>query len=232
MFIKKILQETLNYGIVNQATIFNSLKFPSLGYLITSLLINENVETFTIPNTIFILIRCYFSLIFTIYCHRTFLEKETPKDIVDIFKWDKRKTNFLITSIAFVLGMSISSVSVFSILNFLGKFTPELNYFILLSVPMLLIFYVFARFSLIFPATAIDKDNSWSTAWHISKGNGWNLFLLFSLSILPIFVLETISSTSLIEKTFTSILSLIILFYGVSVLSNSYKVLIAETQET
>lgn len=232
MFIKKILQETLNYGIENKTTIYNSLKFPSLGILITSLLINKNAETFTVPNTILLLISGYFSIIFAVYCHRIYLKKETPKDIVDIFKWDKRKTNFLITIIVLGLVISICIVPVPFILIYLRKFVPELNAFILWFILMLPIGYVFSRFSLILPATAIDKDNSWSTAWHISKGNGWNLYLL--LVVIPwlsSFVINLISSTSFITKTFTSILSLITVFYGVSVLSNSYKVLITEHEK-
>lgn len=233
MFIKKILQETLNYGIENKTTIYNSLKFPSLGILITSLLTNKNAETFfTIPNIILLLISGYFSTIFAVYCHRIFLEKETPKDIVDILKWDKRKTNFLITLIVLALGTCICIVPVPFILIYLGKFVPELNDFILWFILTLPIGYVFSRLFLILPATAIDKDNSWSMAWHISKGNGWNLCLLiFILPMLPSFVPDFISSTSLITKIFTSIMGLIILFYGVSVLSNTYKVLIAEHEK-
>ena len=228
MFIKKILQETLTYGIENKATIFHTLKFPSLGILITSLLINEHAETFTILDTILVLIHGYFYIIFTIYCHRTFLEKETPNGLIDILKWDKRKTNFLLTTIALAIGTSICIVPIFFILIMFGNSNSEqFNHLILLSILMLPIGYVFSRFSLILPAAAIDKDNSWSIAWHLSRGNGWNLCLLISfLPIISNFILNNINSTSLITKAFATILSLIVLFYEVSILSNSYKVLI------
>ena len=98
---------------------------------------------------------------------------------------------------------------------------------------MLPIGYVFGRFSLILPATAIDGDNSWSTAWDISRGYGWSLCFLVSIfPILTSFVIDAISSTSMVTKLLTGILSIIVLFYEVSILSNSYKVLSVKEKAT
>ena len=101
------------------------------------------------------------------------------------------------------------------------------NTFIFTSVLVLPIGYVFGRLSLILPATAIDQDNSFSTAWHISKGNGWNLcFLISILPFLTGFVIDSLNSPSIVSTLFSSILSIFILFYEVSILSNSYKTLV------
>lgn len=233
MFIRKILQETLSYGIENKKGIFNSLKFPGLGILIISLFVKGNSEEMTLVSSIIIIVSTYLYIIFTVHCHRLFLGEEVPNDFVGNIKWNKRNTDFLFTMFALALSMLALTVPTFFITTTLFEHfdTNNTSNLLFISVFLLPVGYLFGRFSLVLPATATDKDNSWSTAWNISKGNGWNLCFLVSIfPMLTGFVLEHINPTSLILKFFSSILYLLVLIYEVSVLSNAYRTLNSKTK--
>ena len=232
MLIKRILIETFRFASKNKAKIFDSLKYPGIGIFLISLFNKGDSDTFTIQSIILLFVNGYFYIIFTINCHRLFLEQEVPNGLIENFKWNKRNTNFLFTSFALAISMAVFFVPVF-LISFLIFDNIDVNQFLVTFVVMLPSGYVFARLSLILPATAIDQDNSWSKAWNISRGHVWSLFFL--ISIFPFllgFVIDTISSTSIIARTLHSVLSLLLLFYEISILSNSYKSLTIKEKAT
>ena len=225
MFAKKILIETFNYGFENKAKIFDSLKYPALGIFITSLFDKDDYEKFTIKAIILLLVNGYFYILFTVNCHRLFLEKEVPNGLIESLKWNKINTNYLLATFALSIAMAAIIAPIFFIsLALLNTMNPY--QYIVTSIILLPVGYVFGRFSLILPAAAIDLDNSWSAAWDISKGYGWSLCFLVSIfPILTGFGIDAISSTSIFAKLLISMLSIVVLFYEISILSNSYKVL-------
>lgn len=232
MFVKRILIETFNYGVENKAKIFDSLKYPGFGIFITSLLSQDDSEIFTIKALILLLVNVYFYILFTVNCHRLFLEEKVPNGLIESLKWNNRSTNFLITT--FALGIAMAAIVAPIVIISLASFgTSDANLYIATSIIMLPVGYVFGRFSLILPATAIDMDNSWSTAWDISKEHGWSLCFLISIfPILTGFVINSISPTSIVSRILIAMLSIVVLFYEISILSNSYKVLYIQAKAT
>ena len=115
MFIKKILINTFKYGVENRVKIFNSLKFPGFGIIIISLFSKDDSSTFTIQSLALSLFNYYLFIIFTINCHRLFLEKEVPKSLIENLKWNKRNTNFMFTSLGLAISMAVFILPVFLI---------------------------------------------------------------------------------------------------------------------
>ena len=235
MFVKKILLDTFDYGIRNKLKIFNSLKYPGLGICITSIFSNNESDTITLQAIVLLLINGYFFIIFAVNCHRLFLEKDVPDGIFETLRWNKRNTKFLLASFVLAISMAICIVPFLfvSLPIFFNMDKSQLYFYTVKSIIMLPIGYVFSRLSLILPATAVDQNSSWSTAWAISKGYGWSLcFLVTLFPLLTGLVIDAISSTSIAAKPITAMLSIVILIYEISILSNSYKVLNVRIEAT
>ena len=235
MFIKKIFADTFKYGVENKTEIFDSLKYPGLGIFITSLFIKDDSDAFTVQAIILLLVNGYLYIIFATNCHRLFLQKKVPNGIIETLKWNKRNTNFLLTSIALAISLAVCIVPMIfiSIVIFKDVALNQLYFYTVTAILMLPIGYVFSRLSLVLPATAIGMDNSWSTSWEISKGYGWSLcFLVTIFPLLTGFVIDAISSSSMVARILTSMLSIVLLFYEISILSNSWKVLSIKAKAT
>jgi hypothetical protein len=93
---------------------------------------------------------------------------------------------------------------------------------------LLLHLYLFARFVLVFPATAMGDPMSFRDAWEISAGNGWRLVILFALIPL-LYMLVAMGLIALLPiQLFAVVLSIIGIFFmlvGVVAVSLAYKTL-------
>ncbi len=93
---------------------------------------------------------------------------------------------------------------------------------------LLLHLYLFARFVLVFPATAMGDPMSFREAWEISAGNGWRLVILFALIPL-LYMLVAMGLIALLPiQLFAVVLSIIGIFFmlvGVVAVSLAYKTL-------
>lgn len=235
MFIKKILIETFNYGVENRTNIFNSLKYPALGMLISSLLSNSNTEGFTVLSIMLFVSNFYFTIIFTTNCHRLFLKKEVPTRMIDTIKWNSINTGFLISTMSLSLSFAVCTIPIICIyISVFEKFIKNSYFFVVLMVALIMpIAFYFSKLSLMLPATAAEEDNSFLTALSNSENNGWNLFIL--VGILPVvtgFIISYVGSAYIVTKFITSILSIMVLFYEVSILSNSYQKLTGRIEAT
>lgn len=86
--------------------------------------------------------------------------------------------------------------------------------------------YLFARFLLIFPATAMGDKSSFREAWELSSGNGWRLVLLFFLVPFLYAMLAMILGSLLPVRIFQSVLVLVSIFFclvGVVAVALAYK---------
>ncbi|BBI98548.1 hypothetical protein FGKAn22_02410 [Ferrigenium kumadai] len=91
------------------------------------------------------------------------------------------------------------------------------------SIPAL---YVLARFSLIFPAAAIDNSVTMRWAWQRTKGNGWRIFLvvgLFPWLIESAIGLLLRQDASTVEWVLLAIFAYIGLAVGIIALSFTYR---------
>jgi len=117
-------------------------------------------------------------------------------------------------------------------------FKIGINFFIFLAIYISMFIFYAVRVSLIFPATAVQHDNSFARAFKMSKNNFWSLLLIY-ISIIPIiiawillfmlieFTVGTESSIAifLFSNFITFAFVFIIYGYLASCLSESYKIL-------
>lgn len=86
--------------------------------------------------------------------------------------------------------------------------------------------YLFARFVLVFPATAMGDKSSFREAWEMSAGNGWRLVMLFFLVPFLYALIATILGTLLPLRIFQSVLAVVSIFFclvGVVAVAMAYK---------
>ena len=120
-------------------------------------------------------------------CHRLVLVGTTSTWLGLVPKWSWRETRFYLWLIAIVLicagtGIFLSTVCLSALANFMKGEEEFWAGWIQFAVRIPVI-YLFARFSLIYPATAIDRKVNLKWAWRQTKGNGWRL--AFVITFLP-----------------------------------------------
>lgn len=114
-----------------------------------------------------------FYVLFAVICHRVVIlgEAALPSSI-GIF-WSERETRFFGWTLALIIvtwgmGFLIGLVALVLPTSLFGASTPWLP----LAVVALTVSYFYGRLSLVFPATAVDKNTSLDDAMHLSTGNG------------------------------------------------------------
>ena len=84
--------------------------------------------------------------------------------------------------------------------------------------------YVVSRLSIVLPAAAIDHKDYFQSAWDISLGNGWRLFVLVCL--LPITIgpiTNAIGDNGFLSCFISDALILLFLLIEITVLSHTFK---------
>lgn len=108
------------------------------------------------------------------------------------FNMMARATRFLVLILqVFVVMWLIEAVATITISNIFQKdiLSPsdgldDISFWIKLLSKVLSL-YVLGRVGLVFPATAIDKKVSLKWSWIITRGNGFNMFVIVSLFSIP-----------------------------------------------
>lgn len=220
--VKKVLTETTLYCIENKSSIFDELKYPGIAILAISLIPFGNELGITYW---FLLVSsAYFYNVFTINCHRLILLNEKSESFTELMAWNKRNTNFLLTTFGLAVGLAVFIIPIsFIFLSVANGEDSDAN-MLSIYIAMIPFGYIFSRLSLILPAIAIDKECNFHQVWKISSGNGWKLF--FIVSIIPMatgYILKSINSDYILFKFLSSLLGILILIFEIMVLSNSYK---------
>lgn len=124
---------------------------------------------------------------FAVTCHRLVLLDPTVVASQAIPGWSWRETRFFLWMIGVWLicavmawGLAMLSANIWMLR--VGELSPtriEWMVFVV-KVPA---FYLFARFCLVFPATAVDRKVDLKWAWRLTANNGWRLVLL--VGVLP-----------------------------------------------
>lgn len=121
-------------------------------------------------------LHCIFFAFFAITCHRTVLLGEGSVSEYGFYKWTQWEVRFFgLLILLYVILKFVVSLSVEYVLSFFTSFNPENNesyYFLLdffINIPL---FYLFSRFSLVFPATATKKQYTLNQSWNETRGNG------------------------------------------------------------
>lgn len=226
--IKQRIQTFLRLGL----PLFVLIILGSLVILIDESIINfflkSNFPTFIIF-LVFILV-WVIAVMVTVGCHRGFLLKESDIHQTKVIRWQSREWKFfgwgilvgiIVAVLSFIYGLliqvfgfDISDNSMQSSITFQVLFLP--------------IMYVFSRWSLVFPSTAIeDPETSLIDAWVLSDGNGWRL--TFLISVVP-FIFDLLFSiipfyNSLLLSIITVVVWLLIAVFQIGLLSLSYAFL-------
>jgi membrane-anchored glycerophosphoryl diester phosphodiesterase (GDPDase) len=139
------------------------------------------------------------SVLAAIGCHRVFL---VPEEISNLsaLRWGKRETQFLINAIGLGFMTALTSIpSMIAVFNIqeMELFSGDENWTLYLLITTLLYappYYFIARWALILPASALDRNRNMRWAWDISKGNSFQLFILIGLvPLLTGFVLSSLA---------------------------------------
>ncbi len=173
--------------------------------------------------------------LFAIACHRLILlgSESVPK--YGLASWTPRETRFvgwslLVLGFAAFIGFIVSiPVSILTMSLLVKSQTPPEPWImsacgILAWIPG---FYLFARLSILLPATAVDERPSVVWARKLTKGNGWRLFLIVIL--FPVFltlgsaILGFLLGHSMITNLLISAAGCVLGVIQVAALSLSYR---------
>jgi hypothetical protein len=127
-------------------------------------------------------------VLFAVTCHRLVLLDPLVVAQTPMPRWTRRETRFLLKALAMWtvclgVGFALMSLFVFAAFPLVKKLESEWIAAIVMPIFLLPMFYLVARFSLVLPATALDRKVGLGWAWGLSEGNSWRLFLV--IGILP-----------------------------------------------
>jgi hypothetical protein len=192
-------------------------------------------------------------ILYSVAWHRAYLLPGEAVTVGSAYHWRMRQTRFLVN----YLKIFVTLVPVFllfvALLIAIGPIVKATGT-VFLALPIQLAYvavggYIFARCSLLFPATAIDRHMDFWQGVKLSEGNGWRLLAIIVLVAIPVTVVTLplnvliqvfVPKTGLLGTlTGNLVLSLVtdfIAFIGVAVgvtaLSISYKYLTAAVGPT
>lgn len=134
-------------------------------------------------------------------------------------------TALWLVGLSFVVSVlaALPALALFAALSFI---TPMVGMIAGLICFSILHFYLFARFILVFPATAMGDKASFREAWEMSKGNGWRLVVLFGLVPFIYCLVAMVLGILLPVRLFIALLSIVGIFFalvGVVAVALSYK---------
>ncbi len=183
------------------------------------------------------LISIPFYVLFAITCHRLVLLRDSGIATYGNLTWSKRETRFfwwgvfiplayMLLIILFPIGFGL----LIRVFPDFGKSPSDLADSFWFKMFGYLLFlpstYIIARLSLIFPATAVDRQVDIKWAWNLSRNNSWRLTVV--VGILPwVFAffqgLFARDSATLVEDLIHLMVSFIFLAVEIVALSFSYK---------
>ena len=205
----------------------------------------SDIESFKFPFLLGITLILIFTMIalipyvlFSITCHRLALIENTKVPEYGMLTWTRREWWFLAYFILLPLIYSLANwifvpLTIGLIKEFKSSIREFQTIFGEIDFNQMLIYlvnttatYLFARLSLIFPATAVDRDIDVDWAWKISRGNGWRLLIVvgafpLALKFLAGQILR--ENPTFGEQLVFILFSLVLLAVEIVALSLSYK---------
>lgn len=209
-----------------------------------------NLAMLTVSMTVLVL--------YSVAWHRHYLTPGEALSARTAWRWRPRQTRFLVNylkiglllfllSIPLVFVMAVVSVMTMAISPATGQ-GPDPSVMIGFGLAMnvllmAVVLWVFARLSMLFPATAVDNHMSVRTGWRFSRHNGWRLFWIIVLAAVPVWIVSILIglvfavsgiriglhgslTAMLLSGLVFQFLGFIGIAAGVSALSISYKRLI------
>ena len=192
---------------------------------------SEQVGPFIVSGGLVIALLFLLALVLAVIgCHRTFLMSHEEAVQTPVLRWSGREMRFVGWWILVALCLLLISIPLSLITGLIISFqmSSAVAYTLVTLFVSLPVYYLFSRWALLFPATAIDKrDLSFSWAWNLSHGNGWRLTLLVALlPVMTNILFELLPFyDSIIYFVFQGVLWLIVGAFEIALLSLSYSYL-------
>jgi len=180
---------------------------------------------FLLSLVVYMFLGALFGTLVAVTCHRIILLGESSVPKYGLHSWTSRETRFLGWSAVLAFFMSIAVVP----FGIGAIFVPKeyRNYLVFLA--LLPAGYLFARFAVLLPSTAVGERHNTDWAWNITANNGWRLFALLMLAPAVSSVVTKVFPTEL--GTFTDFLSrllgYVVMTIEIVVLSLSFRFLMA-----
>jgi hypothetical protein len=146
----------------------------------------------------------YFLIVlFVVSCHRVVLLNSQRTDEWAMPKWSWRESRFLgWSAFIWVIGAACAVAGSIIVFTIIGNVTPQFlwpenlkssTWTLISQYSMKLIYvYIFARLCLMLPSIAVDKSLSFQRAIKLSRGNGWRLAVVVSMTPLAIQIIAKI----------------------------------------
>ncbi|MDP6804563.1 MAG: hypothetical protein QF902_04430 [Rhodospirillales bacterium] len=150
----------------------------------------ENV--LAIPLIMTILVAAAFLTMFAVAWHRHCLVAGERPSVRNTLRWGARQTRFLLTAIGLAVLVMISTTAVVVVWVVLSPSGASVSVLPAALMALVLSSYLYARFSVLFPATALDRTMGVRDAWAMTKGNGWRLLAIVLMAMIPASVAATI----------------------------------------
>lgn len=166
-------------------------------------------------------------VVFVVLCHRLVLLDAGGRGFRSFPTWSWRETRFALLAFGLALVCVIVMVAMAAVLSMLPLWNGErpLDHWpkYLAALPA---YYVFARTSLVLPATAVDRRVNFAWAWRQTDGNGWRLVVV--VGALPFFLSQAVdliyrSGATVLQTLMVGVLTSLLTIVEVAALSLSYK---------
>lgn len=120
-------------------------------------------------------------ILFAVICHRLVLLEQRPMDVAAVPGWGRRESRFLVWIVViYVMIMAATLAALTAVGFFVANFSTALVFESIQGyISAAIGTYVFARFTLVLPATAIDSHTSLPRVWRQTRGsNGWKMVVI------------------------------------------------------
>ena len=228
--IKNILTDAFLIPWKERSLFINALALPILA-LVSILAIWAAVKPENqLLNYTFVLFYFFAFCYFAVTCHRLILLKNKMQRsyntfrIIFFLKWV-----IIIYGISLAIEMIILTIMMNAINDFNSKNIPNIRDF--LYLPLM---YFVGRFSLIFPATALDLKGSLKWSWNATRNNGINILCIVGLFPWFMYILLSLvyrDDPTIIEQAIIALLTYFVSAIGVFALSLTYRALQINAQK-
>ncbi len=167
-------------------------------------------------------------VLFAVDCHRLVLLDPAARRLRALPSWSRRETRFALMSIALLVlaGLAIYAASTVLLNLPWVRSAGEGAAARIVYLALVPAYYVFARLSVVLPATAVDRRIGLKWAWRSTKRNGWRLVVV--VGVLPWLISEFVNLTyrsnpTIIETIVFSAFAYALTVVEIAALSLSYR---------
>ena len=232
MGIKSVILETIQ-GLNEKRTVLGrSLFLPAVIYIALNIWDFSNDQTQEASPLVMItgLISFLLSVIMAVTIHRVVLREEPSTPQWGSFKWTQRETKFALYGILMIILVLLAGLPMVLFL----KVLPIVG----IGMSMFLITFVLSRFSLVFPAIALDHDISFRKSFELTKNHQPVMIfvviilpIIFMIPILPLFMSVGEEGMNLLYVSYFLMVYALSAVCTVTALSVTYKQILREYEK-